>query len=103
MAAQEELIDFIKVEYPDLHEHLESLHVPDGWAPIADKLAELLASLNRDECRACKKKAVTKQCSVCKVSRYCDAECQRLGWADHKRYCTFQRLLKLAFEERLDT
>eukprot|EP00062_Callorhinchus_milii_P013242 gi/632961137/ref/XP_007896590.1/ PREDICTED: histone-lysine N-methyltransferase SMYD3 isoform X1 [Callorhinchus milii] len=27
------------------------------------------------------------RCSQCKVARYCDAMCQKLAWAEHKREC----------------
>lgn len=49
-------------------------------APAAPELAGC--------CQACGKQSLTLlQCARCRTARYCDAECQRSNWLDHKRSC----------------
>jgi hypothetical protein len=38
-------------------------------------------------CRNCAKPNVTLQCSRCTVARYCNAECQKADWPNHKSGC----------------
>ena len=40
-----------------------------------------------DVCDACGRRNVTKRCSRCGVKRYCDVECQRRAWKEHKKEC----------------
>ena len=38
-------------------------------------------------CAFCRATGRMKLCSACKATQYCDAECQRLGWPQHKAAC----------------
>lgn len=39
-------------------------------------------------CFACNTPGATKRCSVCKAAWYCDTDCQKQHWIEHKRKCT---------------
>jgi hypothetical protein len=36
---------------------------------------------------ACGKDMASMKCSRCQAVRYCNADCQRLHWAEHKKAC----------------
>eukprot|EP01084_Bolivina_argentea_P063452 115856_1 len=38
-------------------------------------------------CATCSKENATSQCSRCKSVRYCNTECQQIGWKRHKKVC----------------
>lgn len=38
-------------------------------------------------CGACGQEKPEKKCSKCKAVQYCDRECQRLDWTQHKKKC----------------
>ena len=38
-------------------------------------------------CAYCGKSAPSSQCSACQKVKYCNAECQSMGWKYHKRWC----------------
>lgn len=38
-------------------------------------------------CAQCNKSEAPKQCSRCKVAKYCSGDCQKAHWAQHKQQC----------------
>jgi len=40
-----------------------------------------------NSCGYCGKSEPKFRCNDCKVARYCDARCQKLGWRYHKKWC----------------
>jgi hypothetical protein len=42
-------------------------------------------------CAYCGKSAPSSQCSACQKVKYCNAECQSMGWKYHKRWCKEDR------------
>ena len=44
-----------------------------------------------NECGHCSKLGVLLRCSGCKVSFYCNQQCQRLDWKTHKKICKLMK------------
>ena len=64
---------------------------------------ELAKMINRKKiCVYCNKHHETKlmTCGSCEITRYCDAECQKADWKNHKKYCGSQT--KCSYTPTLD-
>eukprot|EP01083_Nonionella_stella_P224157 798163_1 len=57
-------------------------------APISSKQNDKYYELLRDYCDFCgTSQCVLKNCSRCKVVKYCSRSCQKSGWRKHKTVC----------------
>ena len=49
-------------------------------------------SADKGTCMQCgNNKGLKLSCSSCKNAYYCDKECQKKHWKQHKKYCTFKK------------
>lgn len=46
-------------------------------------------------CSACGLEDATKKCTLCKLEYYCDKDCQRADWTEHKRDVCVAQLIEL--------
>lgn len=85
----------LQEKYPELHQWLLKRQLPQDFKPSNDRdmAAQVKANMARDECRKCQRPgAGVFRCTACKIARYCDKECQRLDWDDHKAVCALDRI-----------
>ncbi|KAI9004961.1 Glyoxalase/Bleomycin resistance protein/Dihydroxybiphenyl dioxygenase [Hyaloraphidium curvatum] len=54
-----------------------------GMSDLMDSVEDIKARL----CTSCSKPDAGLRCSRCRKTRYCDAECQRKHWPEHKKHC----------------
>ena len=63
-----------------------------GWfeAAVGRELDEGEAAVRQRYCEWCNQAPrKLKRCSRCGVAHFCDAKCQRKGWASHKAFCKY--------------
>uniref|UniRef100_A0A914XJU7 MYND-type domain-containing protein n=1 Tax=Plectus sambesii TaxID=2011161 RepID=A0A914XJU7_9BILA len=53
-------------------------------------------------CAACGEPAKKKRCAGCKAVNYCSAECQKLHWFSHKRWCATLAMKQDMMNEQWD-
>lgn len=76
----------------DSHGHLASTYARgmnhDRTALLVDRLifADSLPGTDTS-CGKCSAPHARKKCAACRLERYCDRECQRAGWKDHRARC----------------
>ena len=70
----------IRSEDPAFHAMLMARSLPPDWTPDPTITANHLATMTRDECRACGNAGARSQCMGCHVARYCSVECQKKDW-----------------------
>lgn len=66
----------------------------DG-SPQGSAIHAVLAAINgqrgfamESQCSACGEEKAGRRCARCKEEIYCGAECQKVHWSVHKKYCT---------------
>mmetsp|Transcript_10574 Transcript_10574/g.23409 ORF Transcript_10574/g.23409 Transcript_10574/m.23409 type:complete len:258 (-) Transcript_10574:31-804(-) len=65
-----------------------------GCSCLTERYAQLKTQTKIGECSYCheeKKRVELMVCQRCRLSQYCSKECQREGWAEHKRTCAKSR------------
>lgn len=60
-------------------------HAPQCGKPVVRK--KFVNYKAKDRCNHCLCAGATLQCINCKAVRYCDAECQKADWKEHKQKC----------------
>lgn len=101
MSAQDALVNLIAREDPALYEMLRTRVLPPGWTPDPTMTREVLATIKRDQCRTCETAGAPIRCPVCRITRYCNTECQRLDRADHLLVCATEHHIRDALKETL--
>ena len=65
---------------------------PNGDAPFLSCLSELDVCVCVCVCAACeicqRRDVAMIRCGACECAQYCSAECQRIAWPIHRKYCT---------------
>jgi len=75
----------------DLAAWLEDMHMEDGEEELKTHCAHPKVNTNNVElyrCSWCRNpSAVLRKCSGCAKTRYCDSNCQKAHWSEHKKAC----------------
>lgn len=79
---------------PQFVSYLQKQKIPDGFDPYSAENRAILQDIeanrkNMVKCTHCKKVHEQKlnKCSACKMAAYCDQECQKKDWKEHKQIC----------------
>ena len=62
----------------------------DQAIALSERVLKRLESIQSGQelfCSYCGKNAPGSQCSACRKIKYCNAQCQSMGWKYHKRWC----------------
>lgn len=91
-------IEKIAKKNPDFNQSLQDLHARANSLNqknstefalrlIEDIFCHIKVRKQAERCDVCFRPACPKQCVACKSIRYCNEDCAKLGWFDHKKWC----------------
>lgn len=69
-----------------------------AWARRLDDIGD--SAIEEGACAACGNDTASSHCAACKVTKYCNAECQKLHWKTHKPRCG--QLVQQALDNQLE-
>ena len=91
------------MNHPAVYQMLLQRLLPPNFAPDPTRHANFIGLMNRDECRTCGAAGTLFKCHGCGTARYCNTACQRGDWEKHRNLCAFDRTLKAALKETLNS
>jgi hypothetical protein len=84
----------IDSDYADINKSIDKSYVNylstmlDEFEELIDKAKFVFDYIQYQKCNFCNKESKdNKRCSRCKSVWYCDEECQRKDWTQHKKCC----------------
>lgn len=88
-------LDDMKINHPKIYDDMKKYYTPQTNMEDNDLILKIWKSMTSKNCYKCGCQDVCKKCSKCGCTYYCNSECQKLDWTNHKDICSNLRLLKI--------